>query len=64
MYLNDWKDFHLPAFLGNTTEASNMWTANVHFRRALNLRTIELNEVRRRRQDHRPLQERRPSPGT
>jgi len=45
MYLNDWKGFHLPAFLGNTTEASNMWSANVHFRRALNLRTIELNEV-------------------
>jgi prepilin-type processing-associated H-X9-DG protein/prepilin-type N-terminal cleavage/methylation domain-containing protein len=45
MYLNDWKGFHLPAFLGNTTEASNMWTANVHFRRTLNLRTIELTEV-------------------
>jgi prepilin-type processing-associated H-X9-DG protein/prepilin-type N-terminal cleavage/methylation domain-containing protein len=45
MYLNEWKDFHLPAFLGNTREASNMWSANVHFRRALNLRTIELNEV-------------------
>src|SRR5687768_16547505 len=45
MYLNDWKDFHLPAFLGNTPEAGNMWTANVHFRRALNLRTIEANEV-------------------
>src|SRR5688572_27497243 len=45
MYLNDSKVFHLPAFLGNTREASNMWTANVHFRRALNLRTIEANEV-------------------
>jgi prepilin-type processing-associated H-X9-DG protein/prepilin-type N-terminal cleavage/methylation domain-containing protein len=45
MYLNDWKGSYLPAFLGNTPEASNMWTANVHFRRALNLRTIELNEV-------------------
>jgi prepilin-type N-terminal cleavage/methylation domain-containing protein/prepilin-type processing-associated H-X9-DG protein len=45
MYLNDSKGFHLPAFLGNTTEASNMWTANVHFRKSLNLRTIELNEV-------------------
>jgi len=45
MYLNDWKDFHLPAFLGNAREASNMWTANVHFRRTLNLRTIELTEV-------------------
>ena len=45
MYVNDWKGFHLPAFLGNTTEASNMWSANVHFRRALNLRTIEANEV-------------------
>ena len=45
MYLNDSKGFHLPAFLGNTAEASNMWTANVHFRRALNLRTIETTEV-------------------
>jgi prepilin-type N-terminal cleavage/methylation domain-containing protein/prepilin-type processing-associated H-X9-DG protein len=45
MYLNDWKDFHLPAFLANPREASNMWTANMHFRRALNLRTIEANEV-------------------
>ena len=45
MYLNDSKGFHLPAFLGNTAEASNMWSANVHFRRALNLRTIEANEV-------------------
>ena len=45
MYLSDWQGFHLPAFLGNTTEASNMWSANVHFRRALNLRTIEPNEV-------------------
>ena len=45
MYLNDSKDFHLPAFLGNKAEASNIWTANVHFRRALNLRTIEANEV-------------------
>jgi prepilin-type N-terminal cleavage/methylation domain-containing protein/prepilin-type processing-associated H-X9-DG protein len=46
MYLNDSKNFHLPAFLGNTPEASNMWSANVHFRRALNLPTIEANEVR------------------
>ena len=38
-------NFHLPAFLGNKAEASNIWTANVHFRRALNLRTIEANEV-------------------
>jgi prepilin-type processing-associated H-X9-DG protein/prepilin-type N-terminal cleavage/methylation domain-containing protein len=45
MYVIESNGFHLPAFLGNTTEASNMWTANVHFRRALNLRTIELNEV-------------------
>ncbi|MGB7158149.1 MAG: H-X9-DG-CTERM domain-containing protein [Tepidisphaeraceae bacterium] len=45
MYLDDWKGFHLPAFLGNTPEATNMWSANVHFRRALNLRTIEANEV-------------------
>src|SRR5688572_2367822 len=45
MYLNDWNGFHLPASVGNTAEASNMWTANVHFRRALNLRTIELTEV-------------------
>jgi len=45
MYLNEWKDCYLPAFLGNTTEASNMWTANAHFRRALNLPTIELNTV-------------------
>jgi prepilin-type N-terminal cleavage/methylation domain-containing protein/prepilin-type processing-associated H-X9-DG protein len=45
MYLIEWRGFHLPAFLGNTREASNMWSANVHFRRALNLRTIELNEV-------------------
>jgi prepilin-type processing-associated H-X9-DG protein/prepilin-type N-terminal cleavage/methylation domain-containing protein len=45
MYLNDWKDFHLPAYLGNTPEAGNMWTANVHFRRALNLRTIEASDV-------------------
>ena len=45
MYLIDWKGFHLPAFLGNTPESSNMWSANVHFRRALNLRTIEANEV-------------------
>jgi prepilin-type processing-associated H-X9-DG protein len=45
MYLNDWKGFHLPAFLANAPEASNIWTANVDFRRALNLRTIELNEV-------------------
>jgi prepilin-type processing-associated H-X9-DG protein/prepilin-type N-terminal cleavage/methylation domain-containing protein len=45
MYLNDSKGFHLPAFLGNKAEASNMWTANAHFRRVLNLRTIELTEV-------------------
>jgi len=45
MYLNDWRGFHLPAFVGNTREASNIWSANVHFRRALNLPTIELNEV-------------------
>ena len=45
MYLNDSKGFHLPAFLGNTTEASNMWTANAHFRRTLNLPTIGANEV-------------------
>jgi prepilin-type processing-associated H-X9-DG protein/prepilin-type N-terminal cleavage/methylation domain-containing protein len=45
MYLNDWKDFHLPAFLGNPTDASNLWSANVHFRRALNQRTFEANEV-------------------
>ena len=45
MYLNDWKGFHLPAFLANTPESSNIWSANVHFRRALNLRTIEVNEV-------------------
>ena len=44
-YLNDWNDFHLPAFLGNTREASNMWSANVDFRRTLNLPTIEANEV-------------------
>ena len=44
MYLNEC-DFHLPAFLGNTTEASNMWSANVHFRRAVNQRTFEANEV-------------------
>src|SRR5688500_15785624 len=48
LYLNDSKGFHLPAFLGNTAEASNIWTANVHFRRALNLRTIEANEVQAR----------------
>jgi prepilin-type processing-associated H-X9-DG protein/prepilin-type N-terminal cleavage/methylation domain-containing protein len=45
MYLNDWKGCHLPAFLGNTREASNMWSANVDFRRALNLPTIGLTEV-------------------
>jgi prepilin-type processing-associated H-X9-DG protein/prepilin-type N-terminal cleavage/methylation domain-containing protein len=45
MYLNDSNGFHLPAFLGNKPEASNVWTTNVHFRRALNLRTIEANEV-------------------
>ena len=45
MYLNECKDCHLPAFLGNKAESSNMWTTNVHFRRALNLRTIEANEV-------------------
>jgi prepilin-type processing-associated H-X9-DG protein/prepilin-type N-terminal cleavage/methylation domain-containing protein len=45
MYVIESNGFHLPAFLGNAPEASNIWTANVHFRRALNLRTIELNEV-------------------
>ena len=45
MYLNDSKDCYLPAFLGNKADSSNMWSANVHFRRALNLPTIELNEV-------------------
>ena len=45
MYVNEWKGFHLPAFLGNTSDASNTWSANVHFRRALNLRTLEANEV-------------------
>ena len=45
MYLNDSNGFHLPAFLGNKPEASNIWTANVHFRGSLNLRTIEASEV-------------------
>src|SRR5215208_290664 len=45
MYLNECNGCHLPAFLGNTTEASNMWSANVHFRRTLNLRTIGATEV-------------------
>ena len=45
MYLNDWKGFHLPAFLGNRAESFNMWSANVHFRGALKLPTIEANEV-------------------
>jgi prepilin-type processing-associated H-X9-DG protein/prepilin-type N-terminal cleavage/methylation domain-containing protein len=45
MYLNDSNGFHLPAFIGNKAEAGNMWTANVHFRRALNLPAIELNDV-------------------
>jgi prepilin-type N-terminal cleavage/methylation domain-containing protein/prepilin-type processing-associated H-X9-DG protein len=45
MYLNDSKDCYLPAFLGNKAESSNMWSANVHFRSSLNLRTIEANEV-------------------
>ena len=44
MYLNDCKDFHLPAFLGNR-EASNMWTANLHFRRSLGLPILNANEV-------------------
>jgi len=45
LYLINSNGFHLPAFLGNAREASTMWSANVHFRRALNLRTIEANEV-------------------
>jgi prepilin-type processing-associated H-X9-DG protein len=45
IYLNDSKGFHLPAFLGNKAEASNTWSANVHFRRALNQRAIETTEV-------------------
>ena len=46
MYLNDSKGYYyLPAFLGNTTEAFNMWSANVHFRRAVNQRTFESTEV-------------------
>jgi len=45
MYLNDWKGFHLPAFLGNKAEGSNTWSANVHFRRSLNMLTIEPNDV-------------------
>jgi len=44
MYINDSKGFHLPAFLGKP-EASNMWSANVHFRSAVSQRTIEANEV-------------------
>jgi len=45
MYLNDSKGFHLPAFLGNKAEASNIWTANVHFRKSLSLPTIKANDV-------------------
>jgi len=45
IYLNDWNEFHLPAFLGNKAQASNIWLANAHFRRSLNLRPIEPNEV-------------------
>jgi len=45
MYVNDSKGFHLPAFLGYTREASNMWSANAHFRKVLKMRTIEANEV-------------------
>jgi prepilin-type processing-associated H-X9-DG protein/prepilin-type N-terminal cleavage/methylation domain-containing protein len=45
MYVNDWKGFHIPAYLGDDPLASNMWSANVSFRRALNLRPIEPTEV-------------------
>src|SRR5688572_28897352 len=45
MYVNESNgNFHLPAFLGNR-EASNMWTANAHFRKSLSLPTIKANEV-------------------
>jgi prepilin-type processing-associated H-X9-DG protein/prepilin-type N-terminal cleavage/methylation domain-containing protein len=44
MYLNDSKGFYLPAFLGNR-EASNMWSANAEFRKALKMRPIQANEV-------------------
>src|SRR3954466_3906282 len=40
MYVNDYKGFHLPAYVASAPAASNTWTANPHFRRALALRTI------------------------
>jgi prepilin-type processing-associated H-X9-DG protein len=45
MYLNEWNGFHLPAYVANAPAASNTWTANPTFRRALNLRTISTTEV-------------------
>jgi prepilin-type processing-associated H-X9-DG protein/prepilin-type N-terminal cleavage/methylation domain-containing protein len=45
MYVIESNGFHLPAFLGNTREASNMWSANASFRKVLKMRTIEANEV-------------------
>jgi prepilin-type N-terminal cleavage/methylation domain-containing protein len=45
MYLNEWRGFHIPAYLGDTPAASNTWSANFHFRRSLNLRLISPTEV-------------------